>query len=467
MVATGCKINFFKPGWATHLDFKFFVGRFQNGVPPFGTTIIAKVRFNNDPGLETAVFDSFALGTNIFVVTNFDISSLAEGYYDAEIFAGTQETPGPANGWMHRLPAGGPITNVEGGGNLIASDQATLSGFNFTNGSYGTEAISDADLTADKGHTSTVGGKWFTRDEQVRLQPANFHFTEVTTASITFVQIGPDPLFQIYVPDSATTLVIRGEYKVSGGVGTEKPSFFFQSDPQSESNFTGISAANSNVWTTFTCRVNLSRWRGRVVNIQLIGKVDDAGNTVHIRSLEPFWSNWEGIKIPGNDEINVPWHAWPAEARTQGAFMHAAWFRRMKTRDRGLHERQYLQRPLDVTLSSGVGQYIRLQDPNCSETGCSPLEIYVPHGLQKIYMFVEHVSGNLASIKLDTILDTFTDDPVGGVILQPPGKYEVFYTVDPSDYGTIITPFLQVVVGGPSNSRFRCQDFERSRARMT
>ncbi len=467
--ATGIKIRFFKPAFVKKVSFKYWIGFEGIG----SRRIWAVVRFNNNGSLETPLADNNGAGTGSALhatVTDFDLSSLAEGIYEAEIYAGHDGAGG--DNFSINFPAG--RDNEDASTPSGVDDNSVLELFNWNTMDWSTSPASDivnaTHLTADKGHTSTVGKMWYDRDEKLRRQPAGFvldEVTESTTLHTSWADKGD--VAKIYVPRWADVLRLQIEMKVSGGTGRvsinpreaddEGAPYSFWSDDVNE-----IPTTTSATYEFKQIRINVSRWRGQVIRLRLRMNISTSSTTVAVRALQYNQGHqWEVGPIPSMDPIAIPWRPWASEAYSQWALLHAAWWRRMTSRDSELRERQMLQR---YHHTQQTGAFINLTILNESR-----IKIYQPKGARFLWATCEYSnSGGFVAngIKLD-----YTDAPDGdysynGVrfINVLDGVYEISREARADRDGTV-QEFAIWVQGGRNTAVFDVKNLDRARMRWS
>lgn len=348
--ATGCILRFFLPPHSKTGWFYWYMG--GTSVP--SNRFWGVVRFNGNPALETPLTDSYYASFPV-LVSGLDLSSLASGVYEAEVYAGSDNA---AKSNIINLPAGRSIADSTPSTNFDSSARSSMV--------FGTEdwtespasAVTDAQLTADKGFIYPIAQAFYDRDEKMRRKPAGYLVAEKTAAVVHPAFVNYDlPL--IYVPRSADVLALDVEIKTDSG-GTARA---ILSCVELEADGYGffdesVSEAVTSTATSYekkTLRVNLSPRRGREATLRLWINNDVTAKTSYFRVLETGGHRWEVSPIPPFDiytpeDIAAPWRSWPAVARQQGALLHAAWFRRMAQRDLDLMERQMLQRGFSYTI---------------------------------------------------------------------------------------------------------------------
>jgi hypothetical protein len=471
--ATGCAIQVFLPAQAKTITFRYYIGK----ISPGGAGVWGFVRFDDNPTHDTPISVSTYIDritalpvpgdATPFEVIGHDISAIADGeFHKMEVFAGAlPNSVGDSADYIIRLPSGGPITNIAGGGNLITFDFSELEAINIVTTDMGALETTDAELTVEKLHTETVGAKWYDRDEALRLRPAHVVHPEASTSSPTF-EIMLDPAFSLYVPESAGVLRFQIEAKITGGT---QGNLIYSMVDQSQNDFINFPVTATS-WTILEAEfLNLAKLRGKTPAIRLTG-AKTGGGSVEVRIPDYLAANWKAQPIVSRSLHGLQWRPWALEARQVGALMHAGWWRRMSSRDRDLQERQLQPRPLDsIALASNIGQYVPVRDATNSERGSYNWRCYIPHGTTRLYAPIEMVTTGFASMRIKVDLpnhDPFTDN--AGAIIDPidPGIYEPYYPIVPSDWGTFKFLMVHVINNAPT-STWRLLDEDRGRMRFT
>lgn len=364
--ATGVVLKWYKSAHVKKLSFEFYVGK--TGLAGPTSRVWGKVRFNNDAGLETSLFDS-NVSDPPWAVVDFDVSSLSEGWYDAEIYAGTDYADG--TDMTLRLPAGGLDTTT------LPIDNNSVGAFEFHDPDWTTSPTSDtldAALAVDEGHNSTIGQAWYDRDEKLRIRPFGIEIAERSGTGPTGSTFSG--IFTAYVPKWANTLHVFFEVYVTGGTGTVLLSDALDpSDADYRNAPTLVAPVGAYDGTLVECQINVSGNRGqrRFFDLKLIN--DTGGQSTFARILNTnVQAKWSALRpLPTRSVTALEWREWPATARSQNAFLHAAWWRRMKNRDLELHERSLYARSFTGTLSSPLLDWTQL--------GGSRMTLYQPPGL--------------------------------------------------------------------------------------
>ncbi len=459
VVGTGIKVRFFKPAFVDKVSFKYYVAsRVVGGVRHW-----SKVRFNFDTNLETTLNDTNVSGTGLVTITDFDLSSLAEGSYEAEIFVGA--TCAAGDQFIVRLPSGADEANTQPPSEAL--DNFTLECFKWNTIKWTTSPssnLTDTELAADKGHTKTVGKMWYDRDEKLRRRPAGCSMAEFSEASAVHPTFADKGVFaKVYVPKSADVLLLRVECKVTSGntgrISINPVEADNEGSPYSfhSVNVNEVAFPTNTSYAIHIIRVNVSRWRGQTVQLKLRMNNSAGGHTVWAKIQDTFQGhNWESGPLPSQQPIAIPWRLFPAAAYDQGALLHAAWWRRIALRDRDLLERQMLQRGFNITRPSSTSS-----DVNISS---SRMRLYQPKGATKLTAICEVANPNsfVSSLAVD-----YFDRPDGQLYQQSnvlAGVWEVTKPLRADRAGTT-QEFAIFFTGGTTNIVYRCLDLDRARMR--
>ncbi len=454
-VATGIKVRFYKPAFAKYISFRYHLQKNTVG----GVRTWSVVRFNGNPALETPLQDTNVTGlggTYPASVTDFDLSSLPAGVYEAEVFAG------------HGGLAGDPFTISLPGGTTLASPFAPSMGndffaqdaFKWSTVDWATSPASDlvdaTHLTADKGITQTQTQMLYDRDEKLRRRTAGFWFPEKTSSTQQPAWANID-LGKIYVPRHADILALEIEIKTAasgtanaylGAVEHAAAGFPFWTD-----DVHGGVASTSTTYERKTIRTNLSMFRGQEVQLRLYLNNNAAANLSSMRKLENEQGNWwEPGPLPSLEKVAVDWRNWQAAGRSQGALMSAGWWRRCVNRDLDLLERQMLQRAFSYTNSVSGGGKIQLSD--------SSFRLYQPKGVGasggSLVGYIELASNGAftSQMKLDYIDEPDADGFFGITGFVSNGIYRVWRPARADRDGTLQT-FTLFRNGGTSGAIYR------------
>jgi hypothetical protein len=401
-VASGVKVRFFKPAHVKKISFKYHAAFLALGA----YDIWSVVRFNNDAALETPVVRLSTGGVYPVDVVDFDISSLAEGIYEAEVYAGST-APGGSNHYV-ALPGGRIVSDPTPGS--ISNDNTSLQVFRMRDPAWSSSPASDltdAMLTADKGITQTQVKMLYDRDEKLRRRPAGFYFPEKTGTAVAPAAWTANLLGKIYVPLWADVLNLQVEMKVSASGQAHVYLSCVELEtiyPWAHNDSMIGDSSSSTAYEFKTIRVNLAPLRGREVQLKLWSGVTVGGNTAFCRMQEHLQGAWWSVQPAEDGPINntplktwPDWREWKAAGYQQGALMSAGWWRRCTNRDRDLIERQMLQRTFSFTGSS-TSSYASFAD--------AQMTIYQPAGMGaaggKLVAFCEIASASaVSSLKLD------------------------------------------------------------------
>lgn len=348
-IASGVKIRWFKPAYATEISFRFFVARTGNMAI---SRVWAKVRFNNDAGLETALFDSDVVSQfGGWSVVDFDVSSLAEGWYDAEIYVGTVYANG--TDMTARLPSGGDQAE-----DTNPFDATTLYAVEIHEPDWTSSPasdVTDAQLTVEKGFTETIPEALYDRDEKLRTRPFGYELTEKS---------GSDPftehtdVLQIYVPLNANILHVSLEIYKTGGTASflfYDPGHPFESKYRKSNQNLSNPAVPVGAYdgTLNEIQLNVAEDRGEIVVLRL--RVwNTAGQTTFVRATPGRGKAWFSAGVLPSESATAPeWRNVPVVARDQGGLMSAGWWRRHTNRNRELLDRSMMSRLFSLTIAAG------------------------------------------------------------------------------------------------------------------
>jgi len=462
-VATGVKVRFFKPAFVKKVSFSYYVAK--NGIGAVRTWSV--VRFNNNAALETPIKD-----TNVSaypaVVTDFDISSLPEGVYGAEIYAGHAGASGDTI--QLRLPSGKLLADPLP--STVASDSNNLSALLFSTADWSSvspplpacDLLDATHLTADKGHTQDAARMFYNRDERLRRRSAVYAFSP-QGSSYTFPSWQGFVLSKIHVPLHAEVLNLQVLLRTTAGgtayavIDCEEMQAEF---PFANANVSEDASSTSATDEEVTVQVNLAPMRGKDATLRLWLTNSTAAKSTNCQIP---WSmacthHWSAQPLAGRQGLRPNWQDHPLAARSTGALLSSAWWRRMKFRDRELQERQLLQRAYSATIVTVPVVNSILYD--------SIVTLYQPKGMGATggHLVVMHeIANTLAlsnTIKLDYLdePDGYHADVLGNVIN---GVYRLERLARADRDGTLQN-FGVFVLGGRTGTIHRCQSTDLFRA---
>lgn len=413
-IATGIAVSFYKPPYAKKVSFQYHLAKTSIG----SVRIWAVVRFNNDAALETALGDTNAGGyPGWFDVVDFDLSSLPEGVYTAEIFAGHAGVVGDA--FQCRIPAGRK-TQTEPAPPSMLADSPLLRPFKWSDPDWSSAPASNlidaTHLTADKGHSSTIAQMFYDRDQKLVKRPAGYYFTGAEkSATVQHPAFTNFDLPKIYVPKSGDLLAINAAMRTTAG-GT---AVAYMSCVEMDADFPfwnhhvsgdGISTTSA-TYTNLIHRVNLAPMRGREATLRVwLTNLTAAKTTDYLVNSNQAGHRWEPQPIIGGfgppEAISDDWQRWAAAGRQQGALLSSAWWHRMTKRDRDLLCQQMSQREFSYTVPATTSTFAPIADNQM--TLYQPKGMGASGGLLVAYAQVANSAGFISNLKID-----YTDQPDG------------------------------------------------------
>jgi len=423
VVACGVPIRMFIPAWAKTLRVKFYVGRRTSGAP---VRTWAQVRV--DPG--GANLNSALQDTNVspapWTVT-VDVSSLAEGVYVVDLYAGHAGASGDLI--IAALPSGrdqaDPLPLAVGFDDAILNSLRIDADPDWTTSP--SSVLNDADIEEGDAITAAICTAFYDRDQKLRQRGGGMLIAEQSwTSAGGSGWSGLKRGNLIYVPKWADILDIAFEIRVSGG-GSSGQCQFVAVNAQGTEVYTFSNVHHSEIISGYTNtsyaqaakqQINLSAFRGKEVEIGLRVHNNTVGQTTFVRALNAghSWLNapMNTANSPAGDKSLLAhhWQHWPAVARAAGGAITAGWKRRLATRDREMLERGYRQRAFSWP-SPGTAGYTMIVN--------SEMRIRQPAGIGaeggRLVMYAEIVTPNgVADLRCD-----YTDMPD---VFLPAGSVE-------------------------------------------